>query len=470
MALDGDLEHDLAVLDRTWQELIRVPDPPRTMLNIIEYSLGDRRKAEEYTNRLLRYLLDPTASHGMGAEFLRAVLERLPEACGFDEDTYDVADVHVSDQVRVERAGGNGAAADADSPGVVDLVIEVPNEWVLLVELKFRAGENNLRGEGLSQTEFYAQADCVGGEPIREYESGTYYLYLHHRDEPPARAPEFVNWTWAAFSAEVLEPFIAAHGPRFPQRTVTQLRDLVDDLHAITDMTDQEHHDQEKVELYLEHYDAIKDVSETFDAQWAAFADDWRRRLAERLSTEHDATYVEASDEVIEVTFPRRDSSQESWRFLTRQADWGMLFKEGWWRHTEDLTPIDRRPDDRNDARIGYHHRLDHNRDRAIGDNELRVYFRNMGANDQGFIDAFVEEFESRRGEIASCLPAAAELTGTKRNMIQATYDIQPEGADDFFAAYVSALAVAFRELVVENPELVDLLTEAYDAAAEMYR
>lgn len=465
-----ELAHDLEVLERKWRKLTRIPEPPRTTMNVIEYSLGQHRKAEEYVNRFLGYVLDPTEPHGMDADFLRAFLEGLPAACSFDEDTYDLSDVQVTDQVRVEGGETSGRDAETESTGIVDLVIEVPQEWVLLIELKFRAGENNLRGDGPSQTECYYQADQVGGEQTTAYESGQYYLYVHHHEEPSAREPAFANWTWKAMTQDVIEPFIASNAPRYPQRTATQLREFVDDLTTIISMSEHQQNDREKLELYLDHYEAIKDVSDTFDAQWEAFTDEWGRLLGEELERGEVATYTELNEDVIAVELTGEDAPREGWRFRTSSSDWGMLFREGWWRHIDDLTPLDGRPDDRNDVRIGFHHRLGRNRDQAIGENELRVYFRNMGANEQVFIDAFSAEVRNRREELTASLPATAEFTGHKRNMIEATYDIQRTGADDFFDAYISALATAFRELVVENPEVVGHLTEAYDSALEMYR
>jgi len=57
-----------------------------------------------------------------------------------------------------------------------------------------------------------------------------------------------------------------------------------------------------------------------------------------------------------------------------------MIFKHGWWRHTDDLSDVlHERPDNRNDARIGFHHRLENDREQTLRDNKLTLYFRNMG-------------------------------------------------------------------------------------------
>jgi hypothetical protein len=148
-----------------------------------------------------------------------------------------------------------------------------------------------------------------------------------------------------------------------------------------------------------------------------------------------------------------------------------MIFKHGWWRHTDDLTNIRHgRPDDRNDARTGFHHRLENDREKAIRDRTLTLYFRNMGANNQPFIDAVYEHFDSQADAIDAALPDTASRTGNKRNMISAEYDIVPEEHDDFFAAYVAALERGVSELLVENSALIAILDGIYKGAvADIY-
>jgi hypothetical protein len=102
-----------------------------------------------------------------------------------------------------------------------------------------------------------------------------------------------------------------------------------------------------------------------------------------------------------------------------------MVSKDGWWRHTDEPAgKIYERPDDRNDVRIGFHHCLSRNRDLAVGEQTLKVPFRNMGANDQAFIDAFEDSFYENKPVFDDLLPPSAEVTGNKRNVIEATYDI----------------------------------------------
>lgn len=453
--MDGDtaLEVDLRTLERRWMHITEVPETPRSVMDVIEYSLGSRRKAEVYVNRLLAYFLDPEEPHGIGPEFLRAVLDGLPEACGFEEDLHDLSDVVVDDQVDVERVEDGTSM----SSGIVDLFIAVPNEWFLMIELKFSAPD--------TQTEFYfREATHVDGTPKEDYESGTYYLYLHPHDRPRANEPNFANYTWKALSNDVLEPFIVDNGSRYPQRTVSQLREFNDDVKNITSMTDQRQNEQEKIELYLEHYESISDVSETFDDRWEDFTDEWGVMLGESLERKGLATYGDRDEDVLVLELESGDPSHRSWSVRTSSSDWGQIFKDGWWRHLDDLGgELYARPDDRNDVRIGFHHRLGRNKDVAIGERTLKFYFRCMGANDQAFIDAFADAFADRRDSIEDLLPPIADVTGNKRDKIVATYDIDAESGVQFFDAYVDALAEAFVDFVIDNPELISLIDDVYD-------
>lgn len=457
MEANATLEADLRALERKWEQITDVPESPRSLMDVIEYSLGSQKKAEVYVNRLLAYFLDPEEPHGMDTEFLRAVLEGLPSECVFQEDVHDLSDVEVDDQVRVSKV----ADGTTESSGIVDLLIEVPNEWFLMIELKFSAED--------TQTEFYyREATHVGGEPKTDYESGTYYLYLHQHDQSTANEPNFSNWAWKAFSTDVLEPFILENAARYPQRTVAQLREFNDDIRSISGMTDQQENEQEKIALYLDHYDAITDVNDTFDSRWEDFTDEWGNRLGEALEQDGLASYSDFDEDLTAVELQFETDGRRGWKFRTSSSDWGMLFKDGWWRHTNELDgEIYGRPDDRDDVRIGFHHRLEQNRDLAVGERTLKVYFRNMGANDQEFIDAFTDAFSAWRSEIAELLPAAAELTGNKRNMVVATYDIDAESHEDFFDAYVMALKTAFNDLVVDNERLISVIDDVYSESID---
>lgn len=429
MTPKSNLTEQLRSFGRRWEQITSIPESPRSMLSIIEHSLGRQRKSEVYVNKMLAYFLDPNEPHGMGSEFLRAFLDGLPEACGFDEDTLDLEDITVADQVPVGE-------------GVADLVIEAPREWFLLIELEFHATG--------SETIAFHGADEVGKTPKEDYQSGNYYLFLHHRQKPPARSKEFTNWAWHEFVRDVLRQFHLKHSPRYPQRTSVQLRELIDDLEEITAMAEQQPQKREKIQLYLDYQDAIRDVTKTFEKRWHEFTKEWEPLLQSAL--EHDGI----------DTAP--------WTFHTNSNDWGILFKRGWYTHVETLQSLTTRAADLKDARIIFHHRLQRNRDRAIRERKLKFYFRHCGSNDKAFSSALNKRFGARAEEITELLPASARITGNQRNKIEATYDIRTEGHDDFFSAYIDALKRAFIDFVQQNDPLIQVLEEVYRGAfVEIY-
>lgn len=237
-------------------------------------------------------------------------------------------------------------------------------------------------------------------------------------------------------------------------------------------MTEHQQNQRERIELYLEHYEAITDVTEAFDERWGTFASEWTGRFSEALS---EAGYGEPADvgEQSGGINIDRESGPELWIFRTRNDDWAHLIRDGWWRRTQDLSTIYARPSDREDARIGLYHRLGANRDLAVGENTLGFTFRNMGANDDEFIKIFNRNFRALEDDILKHLPETAELasiTDTRRDLITATYTIRPEEYDDFFTAYLAALREAFEEFVLENAELVRLIDEVYDESLDLYR
>lgn len=496
------LESELQSLSEEWEHVTEIPQNPRTTLQVIEYTLDSRRKAEEYVNRLLRYYLDPENPHGMGTEFLRAFLEGLPEETGFDQPVHDLSRVAVDDQVRVygwndvstngvdEGAGGIDESSSSndesesnedDSVGIVDLVVEVPDDWFLLVELKFFAGENNLTGDGPSQTEWYSGATTVGNREKSAYESDGYYLFVRPESEATAKEPEFANWSWRKFDEEVLEPFIRENGPRIPARTVEQLREFRDDIQNITGMSDYQADERRKVELFLEHYEAITDVTSTFDDRWETFTREWPARLVTAVTENNDIDgYADAlpteiassidEDEVDSVAvfdIQRGPAADDRWLLRGTSSDWGMIFKEGWWRHTDDFRITYARPGDRNDVRNGFVHRLGRNRDRVLRDGELIFYLRNMGANDQVFIDEFDSIMKENRGTFENLLPPATEWNKQKRNVLKATYDIYVDEHETIFEAYVEALARAVVDHVVDNPALIEAIDSIRREAIE---
>lgn len=75
MDAERPLAEQIADLRQRWKSITAVPEQPRSVMNVIEYGLGEQRRAEVYVNRLLRYFLDPDEPHGMGTVILEAFLD-----------------------------------------------------------------------------------------------------------------------------------------------------------------------------------------------------------------------------------------------------------------------------------------------------------------------------------------------------------------------------------------------------------
>lgn len=459
-----DQAEELHLLQRKWEGLTDVPERPRSTMDVIEYGLGKQRRAEVYVNRLLCYLLDPNQPHRLESDFLETFLERLPEACGFDEDTFDLSDIRVSQQLPV-WADPAHERDDEASPGYLDLLLEVPNEWFLLIELKFSAAETG--------TDFYCTASQIGERLVSDYESGQYYLYLHQANQPKARGECFVNWSWQAFVDDVLDEFIAENAPRYPQRTATQLHDLRDDIRHIAGMSEQSESDRQKVALYVEHADAIADVTSTFEDKWEDYSTRWGRAMEDSLQHPAVSPASDPNEEFTTLDVQREDGDDERWILFDSGGDWQHVFKHGWRRREESDETLVHRADDTNDLRIGFYHRMGSgsNRETAVRDRTLRFNFRCMGSNPTEFNSIFETHFNERKGTIEELLGGTnAETTGEKLTSIRGTYPIDLEGHEDIFAAYTAALNEAFIDLVVERPGLIELLSEEFESSIRDYR
>jgi hypothetical protein len=119
------------------------------------------------------------------------------------------------------------------------------------------------------------------------------------------------------------------------------------------------------------------------------------------------------------------------------------------------------------DLPAGFVHRLgDQYRSVAIGDRQLKFWLRNARAGHDDFVKNFAERFHSDDG-ITELLPARTGRTGNQANVLEATYEINVESHDDFFEAYIAALARAINEHVVSNPDLVKKIDTLYHDTIE---
>jgi hypothetical protein len=271
----------------------------------------------------------------------------------------------------------------------------------------------------------------------------------------------------------VLGPFIADIGPTLPHRTLVHLHELRDDIETFTDMSPDDSHANEKVELYLEHYPTLNELHQEFEERWADFSDHWNTRVASVLDDEI-ASFHTVEEGIVAIDTGRTDADG-TWFLQAKKKDWQPIYREGWFKPADeeqwesgDLDPLREKSSEYDTFRILYNHRMKRHRDVAIEDGILNVTFRNARANPKPFHDIFSDAFDAREAEISTLLPQGAEMLGQKSDQFRVRFDIpdpDPEdesAPDDFFDAYTETVGDAFRELVLENPELTEILTEIY--------
>lgn len=466
--MSTSLTDRLRLLDHRLSALPDTDDPPPTTLHL----LGRARRERDW-QRLLAYFLDPTNDHGLEEVVLDRLLAGVEDRTGLEYDRLDLADARVATEVTT-RAGRP------------DVVVWADERWFVCLELKVDASE------GADQTDRYVAVESFDGIDLRKRdvpEAGHCYGYLAPADAAEPSADAFVHLTWRWIASEIRSVLADAHGA-YPARTTTQLGEFADLIERESMSDYRETHD-ERVALYVEQFDAIDAVRSAFEDRWATFTGEWGDRLAERVDAvesvgERDDGYVPADVTTVDTTTADVTGSEEvtpdetagghstsdtpadeaTRRWILRQThtDWSWLFPRDWWRRADTGERIV--DGESPDARVGFVHRLDRHRDDALGDHELYVYLRNAGANHDAFYDGFADRFRADES-IPRLLPSRTERTGRRSNVLEATYEIHPDRYEDFFTAYVAALAEAFEDHVVSSPALIEAIDRIYETTLD---
>lgn len=254
----GDVRTQLGDLE-TAIERIPSPDPsPRTTLQ-----LQNDADAEGAWQNYLWYFLDPTEHHGLGTDALAQFLRGLDDVAAAEFPT------RVSDDVVVD------AEVSSPNDNRPDIVIYDPGEFFVCCELKLYSSE------GENQTQRYVNDRYIGDMQKTAFpEHGHHYVYIRRPDQPEAQASEFVSVTWRQVR-EWLTPLLLQNQGRYPARTAAQLADFLDTIQQ--DMTQDEHIQtaQEKMQLYFNHEDAIREAQQGLDTAYEYELQNWRRRFVE---------------------------------------------------------------------------------------------------------------------------------------------------------------------------------------------
>ncbi|WP_440764381.1 hypothetical protein [Natronorubrum sp. DTA7] len=93
------------------------------------------------------------------------------------------------------------------------------------------------------------------------------------------------------------------------------------------------------------------------------------------------------------------------------------------------------------------------------------VYVRNAPSGHEEFYDGFPDRFTDAESKIDAAIEGTNfSITGNKSNVLRREYEIEVDRHDDFFDAYLAALARAISEGVVSNPELIETIDRLYEA------
>jgi hypothetical protein len=112
---------------------------------------------------------------------------------------------------------------------------------------------------------------------------------------------------------------------------------------------------------------------------------------------------------------------------------------------------------------------LKQNREQAVRDGVLELELWHGTGNGDQFMNTFQEEITRGVEESDGEIPASVSVAGSRGNPLTVTYDIPIREHDDFFKAYVAALDEAFFDIVIQNRELITLITESFESSLEVF-
>ncbi len=443
--MPNSLKRQLTGFKNDLDLLPEADEPPPTTLQIIR-----TRQQEQDWQRLLFHYLSPDEPHGLDHALLEHLLSALSDRSDLDFafSRFDLVDVQIEQEVTIP----NGRRPDA--------VIWASEDWFICWELKIDASEGEDQTQDYINTgEFQSIELAKSDVPTNRH----HYIYLAPNDGDPPDADAFVPVSWEWIASE-LQSFLSESHGEYPARTLAQLETFTGTIRSELTMTDYQENQQEKVELYLDYYDEISDVQQAFEEEWEEFIDTWGNKLTQVLDTATITDDPAVPEEYASVELAMENDETRIWTFQQSKANWGWMFPREWWTRLDEGRPIFDRESPM--ARVGFLHRPERNQEEALRDHELIFYLRNAPTADDDFHDGFQERFNADP-KIPELLPAKTSRPGRKENVLEATYDITPEYHNDFFEAYIAALARAMEEHVVSNPELVNNIDQIYQQTIE---
>jgi len=411
----NDLEDSLAEFKSAFNALPEVVEPPRTTLQLLS-----EPSREKYWNRYLNYFLDPENPHGLQGDFLRAFLQELDERFdGTNLSEGPISDIEIQSEV------------DSDG-GRPDLLLYLPDEWFVCIELKVTAPETG------TQTKSYAEAGRFGDLAVMKYsESGRYYLYLADSSRQGPSSESFERMGWKTIR-DLIEDLLRGGKGRYPARTTAQLTDFSDTIRKQI-MNDDPYDEQEAeyLELYLKHAEAIDTVQGAFEKMIDREIDRWAGVLRDEY---------------------RPSEWTDHW--TCESGKYGKIYKSAW-RLDEGGEPTSSWSDAA--YRLEFRHEIRKERSWKEGTVTLHTHVPH-NSNDE-YRDLFQKHATARLDDLQDVASdTRISVTGNKVNLTEATYSYDPtEGP----AGYYRTLSDAFDEHTVLVPLLSGLLETTVDQLLE---
>ena len=403
------INDEIAEFASAFNSLPEIVEPPSTTLEILR-----GRTREKYWNRLLRYFLDPSAPHGLGSGLLQEFLELVEEETG----AVDLTDSDL-ETVRVESE----ISSDNGRP---DLLLYLEGEWFVCIELKVTAPETG------SQTMGYANSRRLGDVSVTDYrEQERHYVYLAKQMHDPPASEEFTRLYWSDVQHSIGQVIADARG-QYPARTTAQLADFRDTVRKVT-MSEQSYDRQqdEYVELYLEHTDAIDAVQTAFERMVDSQIEEWATRFQEQHQP---------------------DNWDDTWNCAN--GKYGKIYKDTW-RRDENGKPVASWSEAT--FRLEFRHQIRKEQSWKEGN----VVFRTVipKNSDGEYRNRCQEVFNAHFDKIDAKTKSTKIATmGNRRILTEATYSYDPTKGPE---GYYNTLSKAFDDHVI----LVPLLTEIYESA-----
>lgn len=444
--MSRSIENELARVRQQLAVLPETEEPPPTTLQLLGQNTQERAWQQFFV-----HFVTADAPHGLNHAVLEHILTALADRddVEFSFSRFDIDDIHIAQEVTTEE-------------GIPDVIMWVPEGWFICWELKVHASE------GRDQTDRYVSVDSFDGINLRKSDvptEGHNYMFLSPRAASPPAANEFIHISWE-WIVDELQAFLAASYDAYPARTTAQLKDFADTVRSELTMTEYQENQREMVELYVDNHDVITEIKAAFDDAWSDFQQKWGTRLAKTIETATLVDDPDVSDQYAVVELEMDSGEQRQWTFRQGSSDWSWLFPREWWRRLDTGQPVS--DSSKPNARVGFLHRLEWDRETAIGDRTLVVYVRNAPSGHEDFYNGFANRVAEATSEIESALAGTnLTVTGNKSNIIRGEYDIQVERHDGFFDAYLNALARALDEGAVSNPALIETIDRLYEDTIE---